>query len=140
MPDVFPSDPMQRIRQLERDVEELKALLKQRQPLTTASQGWKMTDMSIPTVGPGEIQIGSNAGELFVATENGTQRLPTLNVPGAAPDYPGSFTSPATVSGTVLDVHYNALRADVVAQLHGPLRDLIEKGRTTTGSGLWLPS
>lgn len=138
--DKFSGNLADEVAQLRAEVDELKALVRQRPALTTASQGWKMTDMSIPSVGPGEIQIGSNGGELFVATENGTQRLPTLNVPGAAPDYPGSFLSPATVSGTVEPAHYNALRKDVVDQLHGPLRDLIEKGRTTTGSGLWLPS
>lgn len=134
MPDVFPSDPMQRIRQLERDVEELKALLKQRQPLTTASQGWRMTDMSIPSVGSGEIQIGSNGGELFVATASGTQRLNQLNVPVTTPTYPASFSSPATVSGTVLDTHYNLLRADVVNQLFNILREVINRLAT---AGVW---
>ncbi|MBF8194395.1 hypothetical protein ITP53_53815 [Nonomuraea sp. K274] len=60
--------------------------------------------------------------------------IPVLDVPGVAPTYPGSFSSPATVSGTVEPVHYNALRADIVAQLHGPLREVIQSGR---GSGLW---
>ena len=138
--DKFSGNLADEVAALRAEVAELKAIIRARPALTTASQGWRMTDMDIPSVAAGEIQIGSNDGDLFVATADGTKRIPTLNIPGAAPDYPGSFTSPATVSGTVLDVHYNALRADVVAQLHGPLRDLIEKGRTTTGSGLWLPS
>jgi hypothetical protein len=137
VPDVYPGDAAARIRQLEKDVEELKALLRQRPATTSASLGWRMANMSIPSVGPGEIQIGSNDGELYVQTESGTKRLPSL--PGAAPDYPGSFSSPATVSGTVQDTHYNLLRSDVVNQLFNPLRDLIEKGRVTGGSGLWNP-
>lgn len=135
--DKFSGNLADEVAQLRAELNELKALVRQRPALTSASQGWRMSDMSIPSVGPGEIQIGSNAGELFVQTENGTQRLPTLNVPGAAPTYPSSFSSPATVSGTVQDTHYNLLRADVVNQLFGPLRDLIEKGRA---SGLWSSS
>jgi len=134
VPNVYPDNLPDRIRQLERDVEELKTLLRQRPPLTAASQGWRMSDMAIPSVGPGEVQIGSNGGELFVATESGTKRLNQLDVPGATPAYPSSFSSPATVTGTVQDTHYNLLRADVVAQLHTPLRDVINKGASI---GLW---
>lgn len=135
--DKFSGNLADEVAQLRAELNELKALVRQRPALTTASQGWKMTDMTIPSVGPGEIQIGSNGGDLFVATDSGTKRIPDLNTPGAAPTYPASFSSPATVSGTVQDTHYNLLRADVVNQLFNPLRDLIEKGRT---SGLWLSS
>jgi hypothetical protein len=137
VPDLFPGNFVETVEDLRRRVEELEALLTARKPLTSASQGWRLPDMTVPTVGPGEIHFGSNGGEPFFQTESGTKRLPTL--PGAAPAYPGSFSSPATVSGTVQDTHYNQLRADVVTHLHGPLRDLIEKGRVTGGSGLWSP-
>jgi hypothetical protein len=139
VPDLFPGNFVETVEDLRRRVEELEALLNARKPLTSASQGWRMANMTIPSVSAGEIHVGSNDDALFVQTSSGTTRLPA--VPGAAPTYPGSFSSPATVSGTVQDTHYNQLRADVVAHLHGPLRDLIEKGRTTGGgSGLWLPS
>lgn len=135
--DKFSGNLADEVAKLRAEVNELRALLRQRQPLTTASQGWRMTDMSIPSVGPGEVQIGSSGGDLFVATSSGVKRIPDLDVPGAAPTFPASFSSPATVSGTVQDTHYNLLRADIVNQLFEPLRDLIIKGRA---SGLWLSS
>lgn len=42
--------------------------------------------------------------------------------------WPGSFTSPATVSGTVPDTAYNALRADIVSELHTTVRALLNAG------------
>lgn len=134
--DRYPDDLFAVIRELTSRVEQLEAQLRQRAPLTTASQGWRMTDMAIPSVGPGEIQIGSNGGELFVATSSGTQRLQQLNVPVTTPTYPASFSSPATVSGTVQDTHYNLLRADVVNQTFTPLREVINRLAT---AGLWAP-
>lgn len=135
--DKFSGNIADEVSRLRAEINELKALVRQRSALTTASEGWRMKDMSIPNVGPGEIQIGSNGGELFVATDSGVKRIPDLALPGAAPTYPASFSSPATVSGTVQDTHYNLLRSDIVNQLFNPLRDLIEKGRA---SGLWLSS
>ncbi|MGA4989856.1 hypothetical protein [Nonomuraea bangladeshensis] len=132
--DRYPDDLFAVIRELTARVEQLEAQLRQRAPLTTASQGWKMTDMAIPSVGPGEIQIGSNGGELFVATESGTKRLNQLNVPVATPPYPASFTSPATIGSAPTAQNYNDLRADVVNQLFTPLRDVINKGASI---GLW---
>jgi hypothetical protein len=135
--DKFSGDLADEVARLRAEVKELREMVRARPATTSASLGWRMADMGIPTVGPGEIQIGSNGGDLFVATESGTKRLP--NLPGAAPDYPGSFTSPATIGSDPTAANYNALRADIVTHLHGPLRDLIEKGRVTGGSGLWLP-
>lgn len=134
--DKFSGNLADEVSRLRAEVNELRALVRQRQPLTQASQGWRMSDMSIPSVGPGEIQIGSNNGELFVATESGTQRLNQLEVPGTTPTYPASFSSPATVSGTVQDTHYNLLRADVVAQTFTPLREVIN---SLAAVGIWAP-
>ena len=126
MPDLFPGNVVETVEDLRRRVEELEALLNARKPLTSASQGWRMADMSIPTVGPGEIQIGSNNGELFVATENGVRTLPASNV-APAPTWPGSFTSD-NIGGTPNAAQYNALRADCV-MLHTSLRSVIVSGR-----------
>ncbi|MEU6725456.1 hypothetical protein ABZ917_17250 [Nonomuraea wenchangensis] len=134
--DKFPGDLADEVARLRAEVNELRALVRQRAPLTTASQGWRMTDMAIPSVGPGEVRIGSNNGEFFVQTESGTQRLNQLNVPVTTPTYPASFSSPATVSGTVQDTHYNLLRADVVNQTFTPLREVINRLAT---AGIWLP-
>jgi hypothetical protein len=126
VPDVYPGDAAARIRQLERDVEELKALIRARPATTAASLGWRMANMSIPTVGPGEIQIGSSGGEFFVATENGVRTLPASNV-APAPTWPGSFTSD-NIGANPNAAQYNALRADCV-MLHTSLRSVIVSGR-----------
>lgn len=60
--------------------------------------------------------------------------VPAITVPVARPTYPASFSSPATVSGTVQDVHYNQLRKDVVDQVFTPLRTVILAGDSI---GLW---
>jgi hypothetical protein len=132
--DKFPGDLTDEVARLRAEVAELKALLKTRPALTTASQGWRMTDMTIPSVGAGEIHIGSNDGEFYVRTADETKRLNQLNVPVTTPTYPASFSSPATVSGTVLPEHYNLLRADVVAQTFNILREVINRLATV---GVW---
>jgi hypothetical protein len=126
VPDLFPGNFVETVEDLRRRVEELEALLNARKPLTSASQGWRMANMSIPTVGPGEIQIGSSGGEFFVATENGVRTLPASNV-AAAPTWPGSFTS-ENVGSAPNAAQYNALRADAV-MLHTSLRSVIVSGR-----------
>jgi hypothetical protein len=75
VPDVYPSDAAARIRQLEKDVAELKALLQARPGQTQASKGWLLTDMSIPTVSAGTVHIGSNGGDFFAVTTAGTKRM-----------------------------------------------------------------
>ncbi|MER7361953.1 hypothetical protein [Nonomuraea wenchangensis] len=124
---MYPGDPWERIRQLERDVEELKALLSARQPLTAASQGWRMADMGIPSVSAGQVQIGSNGGDFYVATASGVKRIPDLSLPGVTPDYPTSFTSPATIGSAPTAANYNALRADA-AMLQVCVRSIINRG------------
>jgi hypothetical protein len=59
-----------RIRQLERDVEELKSLLRGREPLTAASKGWLLSNMTIPSPAFGTVHIGANGGQ-FYSVESG---------------------------------------------------------------------
>lgn len=75
MPDVYPGDLTTRIRQLEKDVEELKALLGSREPLTVASQGWMLANMTIPAVGAGQVHIGANNNDFYARSINGIKRL-----------------------------------------------------------------
>lgn len=124
--DKFSGDLADEVARLRAEVKELRELVRARPATTQASQGWRMNDMSIPTVGPGEIQIGSNNGELFVATESGVRTLPASNV-APAPTWPGSFTSD-NIGGTPNAAQYNALRADCV-MLHTSLRSVIVSGR-----------
>jgi hypothetical protein len=131
----YADDLFEQIRQLTARVALLEAQLKQRPALTQASQGWRMTEMSIPSVGDGEIHIGANDGELFVTTPSGTKRLNQVNVPVARPQYPSSFDSPATIGGTPTAENYNDLRADA-AMLQVCVRSVIDQGDDI---GLWNP-
>ena len=124
--DKFSGDLADEVARLRAEVKELRELVRARPATTQASQGWRMADMSIPTVGPGEIQIGSNNGELFVATESGVRTLPASNV-APAPTWPGSFTSD-NIGANPNAAQYNALRADCV-MLHTSLRSVIVSGR-----------
>ncbi|MEU6710017.1 hypothetical protein ABZ897_00945 [Nonomuraea sp. NPDC046802] len=89
MPDRFPDDLFEQIRQLTARVDQLEAQLQQRPGVTKASQGWRMADMTIPSVGSGEIHIGSNGGDFFVSTTSGTKSIPgvanNVNIPDINP-------------------------------------------------------
>ena len=73
MPDVYPNDLMDRFRAMEKRLEEVEALLRQRSPLTVASQGWRMTSMAVPSVSVGECHIGCTGSEFFAQTPAGTR-------------------------------------------------------------------
>jgi hypothetical protein len=124
--DKFSGDLADEVARLRAEVKELRELVRSRPATTSASLGWRMANMAIPTVGPGEIQIGSNNGELFVATENGVRTLPASNV-APAPTWPGSFTS-ENIGANPNAAQYNALRTDCV-MLHTSLRSVIVSGR-----------
>jgi hypothetical protein len=139
--DPFPADQNRIIKALERRIEALEAQVRQRPgaPVTKATAPFTIPGAAPSTPASG-VQIGVSGGKIvFQHADGSTETIPelNLNLPGAAPTYPASFSSPATVSGTVQDTHYNLLRSDIVNQLFNPLRDLIEKGRA---SGLWLSS
>lgn len=87
MADRYPDDLFEQIRQLAARVEQLEAQSRQRPGATKASQGWRMTDMSVPSVGPGEIQIGCSDGTFFVATSDGVQHMPSIGAAVAQPSY-----------------------------------------------------
>lgn len=70
--DRYPDDLFEQVRQLTARVAQLEAQLQQRAPLTSASQGWRLSDMSIPSVAAGEIHIGSAGGEFFSVNSAGT--------------------------------------------------------------------
>lgn len=112
MPDVYPSDLTARIRQLEKDVEELKALLGSREPLTSASKGWLMSNMTIPTVDSGQAHIGTSDNEVFAATINGTKYM----LPRAP--------NPGTVAASVGDT-YTTITQGIINDLISKFNSLI---------------
>lgn len=122
MPDVYPSDPIARIRQLEKDVEELKAMLRARQPLTAASQGWLMSNRAVPSVSSGQIHIGSNAGDFYVSTTSGTKRIPNVAATVTAPNptlsnAPGSYSAAHSQQLTVACDDYRIFCAALISSL-----------------------
>jgi hypothetical protein len=108
--DKFPGDLSGEIAALRAEVDELKALIKNRPALTKASTGWRMTDMDIPSVPAGEVHIGSNDGDLYVATSSEVKRItpitPAADVGGmsglSTPNSWPSTYNPAT-GGLVQD-------------------------------------
>ncbi|MFG1963076.1 hypothetical protein [Nonomuraea sp. NPDC049028] len=112
MPDVYPADLGTRIRTLEREVAELKALLQARQPMTAASKGWLLTDMSIPSVESGTCHLGCNDGDVFSVNASGQVKRMFLQAAVIANQ--ADFTS-GDIAGTPTPAQYNALRADAVA-------------------------
>lgn len=126
MPDVYPGDPWARIRQLEKDVEELRAMLQNRQPLTTASRGWRMANMAVPSVSAGEIHVGSNNDDLFVQTASGTRRIAPVMSSVAALTVPAGSANDSIVAvggtydQTVLNDNFRDLGTkvnDVISRL-----------------------
>ncbi|MFC4006655.1 hypothetical protein ACFOY2_05445 [Nonomuraea purpurea] len=112
MPDLYPNDLTVRIRQLERDVEELKALLRARQPTTAASQGWLLSNMSIPSVSAGTCHIGCTGGDVF--SVNAAGKIKRMFEQAPAIDNQANFIS-GDIGGTPNATQYNNLRADAVA-------------------------
>ena len=133
MADKFPGDLSGEIAALRAEVDELKALIKNRPALTKASTGWRMTDMASPSVPDGEIHIGANGGDLYVATASDVKRITSITK-AASPTFPPSFDSPATVGGTTTPSSaYNLLRADC-ATLQACLRNTNQRGAE---AGVW---
>jgi hypothetical protein len=110
VPDVYPSDAAARIRQLEKDVAELKALLQARPGQTQASKGWLLTDMSIPTVSAGTCHIGCNNSDFFAQTAAGTKRM---FLQAAAVANQANFLS-GQIAGAPTMTQYNNLQTDAV--------------------------
>ncbi|MEV4574913.1 hypothetical protein AB0K16_16825 [Nonomuraea jabiensis] len=81
--DRYPDDVFAEIRDLYKRVEQLEAQLGQRAPLTTASQGWLLADMTIPSVPAEHVQIGSNGEDLFVARPSGSVKGFLLRAPAS---------------------------------------------------------
>ncbi|MEV6036047.1 hypothetical protein AB0L65_33170 [Nonomuraea sp. NPDC052116] len=122
MPDVYPNDLTARLRQMEKDIEELKALLGSREPLTAASKGWRLSNMTIPTVSSGQAHIGANNNEIFGSTINGTKYMLAK-----APN-------PGTVSSSVGDTYTTFTRDainDVISKFNSLVSGLSGAGHIT---------
>ncbi|WP_157253223.1 hypothetical protein [Nonomuraea typhae] len=116
MPNVYPGDPWERIRQLERDVEELKALLGVRQPLTKASAGWEIPSQSTPAVPDTGGHLYASGADPYWRDSSGlSYTLKPQVVPGVSvadpPDFTSSSSAGPTYDSSVQNMLTN-LRAD----------------------------
>jgi hypothetical protein len=95
VPDIYPDSLIAEIKDRRKRVEDLEALQAARAPLTEASKGWLLSDMTIPSVPSGKVHIGCNGGQFFVVDSEGTRRLaagvavgdPSYNLTNATPGY-----------------------------------------------------
>ncbi|WP_326646697.1 hypothetical protein OG884_18895 [Streptosporangium sp. NBC_01755] len=110
--DKFPGDLSAEIRQLRAEVDELRALLRQQSPLTSASAGWKIGNMASPPTPAGGGHLFASGGDPYWKDSGGVvHELITPPFPqGIAVANPPNFTS-GSASGSDAVV-INALRAD----------------------------
>ncbi|SEN87587.1 hypothetical protein [Nonomuraea pusilla] len=71
MPLPQPEDLADRIKALEQAVRDLKSSITNQSGLTSASQGWVLGNMGVPSVAPGTVQIGCNGGQFYAAEAGG---------------------------------------------------------------------
>lgn len=114
MSNKFPSDESDDFTTLRRDVDELKALLKTGQALTTASAGWVLPNRSHPANPADGVHIYGNGDDLAILLPNGTvKRIPGL---GSSVANPAAQTAvPLPGGASVTGAQYNLLGADMDA-------------------------
>lgn len=122
--DKYPGDLLAEFRRLRRDVDELKALLRTRTPLTTASAGWFLPNRSTPAAPSGGAHIYASGGELVVSTGNGQTFTVEPPPQGASVDFPPVLTSPSAPGSVTVEV-YQLLRDDCQSGLRATLIALI---------------
>ncbi|WP_214322100.1 hypothetical protein [Nonomuraea sediminis] len=122
MPDVYPADLLAEIRDLKRRVEQLEA---SRGSLTAASKGWLMSDMAIPSVSSGQIQIGCNGGDFYVKTSSTVKRIPGVAASVAAVSTTDAGSTYTTSVQTLINELKTKLNAFIsnnksAGQMQGP--------------------
>jgi hypothetical protein len=121
-----------RIADLERQVQQLFSSIQNRQGITSASAGLVIPPRATPpTPDSGGHIYASGSEPMWRGASGETYSLtpsPPIS-PGPAPQYPTSFSSPASITGDPTASNYNELRADA-AMLQVCLRSVIESGRT----------
>ncbi|MCG5220256.1 hypothetical protein [Streptosporangium sp. KLBMP 9127] len=134
MVEQFGSDLTTIIRDLTRRIEKLESGQRAGPGLTIgqASGAFLLPSAATPGTPAGGGYLFASGGTPYWKDSSGSAYplTPAPPVtPGPAPQYPGSFDSPATIGGTPTASNYNDLRADA-AMLQVCLRSVIESGRT----------
>ncbi|MEV4020155.1 hypothetical protein AB0J35_57735 [Nonomuraea angiospora] len=134
MPLPQPEDLADRIRALEQAVRDLKSSITNQSPLVSASAGWIIPNQAFPPAPPSGGHLTASGNEPIWTEAGGAtySLVPSPPFTGTiTPQYPTSFSSPATIVSAPTAQNYNDLRADA-AMLQVCLRDVINKGATTT--------
>jgi len=125
----FPADDEGDFTSLRRAVDDLQAVLKNREPLTEASAGWILRDRDDPETPAGGVHIYAQGGEFYVRTGAGLIR--DIIPPQAAAVAIAANMTSAEIGSAPNSVQYNNLRADVVevrAQLNALINSLRAAG------------
>lgn len=133
----YPRGLEDRLDALERRVEQLFASIQNRQPLTTASQGWQIPNGSLPSAPASGGHLTAAGSEPYWTDSSGSSyslKPPEPSPPASAPNWPDSFSSPASIVSPPSASDYNLLRSDC-AGLHDDLRSVILRG---VDFGAWL--
>lgn len=134
MPLPQPEDVMDRLRALEQAVKDLRASITNQGGYTTASAGLIIPNQGFPPAPASGGRLTASSDEPIWTEASGStySLVPSPPFTGTStPQYPTSFSSPATVTGTVTDTVYNALRADC-AMLQVCIRSIINNGAATS--------
>lgn len=135
MTDQYPGALERTLRDIERRLQRLEASQKAGRGLNIgqASGAFLLPNSPTPGTPQGGAYLYSSGGQVRWRDSSGVDHA----LPGSAstaPTWPGSFTSPATISSAPTAAHYNALRSDCADILHASLRSVILVGRE---AGVW---
>jgi hypothetical protein len=115
---VYATDLPTRIRNLEREVADLRA--QARPALTQASQGWRMTPMTVPAVPTGSVHIGADTSGFFAVDDNGVKRMMyrAPNVDPIAAAAGDTYTTGTRDLINLLVTRFNELIASLIGAQH----------------------
>ncbi|MER6581840.1 hypothetical protein [Nonomuraea sp. NPDC001023] len=126
--DRYPDDLFAEIQRLTARVEQLEAQQGQRAPLTTASQGWRMSNMTIPSVSAGTCHIGCNGGDVFSVNSAGDVKrmfkqgaaapFTTFDLGNAPASYDQTYAQQQSVGISRLFSGHTSLRASLIGAEH----------------------
>src|SRR4051812_12279602 len=101
--DKYPGDVLAEIRKLRAEVDELRALLRQRDGLTSASAGWKIGNRTTPSAPASGGHLFANGGDPYWI-DSGSIITPLITVIPAAASVTALTANSGTISDTINSV------------------------------------
>lgn len=114
MEDKYPGDVLAELRSLRAEVNELKALLRQRDGLTTASAGWVISNRAAPPTPTGAGHLFASGGVPFWTDSSGNIHELITPQASAVPNQDPLVTD-STAPGTYNSTWGQRVRTDLVA-------------------------